>query len=513
MNITIIPFLQPVSGNFLVDIINWLVSISSVAVGIILFTLILKIITLPFDFFSRASMRKNSLKMEEMRPELEKLQKQYANDKNLYNQKMMALYKKNGYSMWGACLPTILTLIIFIVAMNGFSAFSQFQNRKYVYNMSVSYNTVIYEGIETDGNYIKLDDTGKLVFDDEGLYTLSTPYTPDGKDFAINVDKQTTVTGEIMTVKTTNGYISYNVTVGQDDGGNRTFSARQFKTVTENVINPAESMIKDSNNQFKDGQGRTYAEFVASEPKDKDDIVITDQDKLANIFVTNICREMSAKTFRKEKVAFLWVKNIWVKDSPLDHPIQQNWTTFQAEQGYPALNTTETMNQELYNELIYNLDAEKAQPNGFFVLAILTAAISFLTQFIMNKTQKAQMELQTVDGRGASTSKMMMWMMPIMMAIFSFLYTATFSIYMIMSSVISIITTLVINKIIDVKYKKAKKEENSEVVRGRVYVPKQEEVKEEKKNKKKDKKEKTEKNKGDFMDDAKVVKHVRGRIK
>lgn len=31
------------------------------------------------------------MKMEEMRPELEKLQKQYANDKQLYQQKMMAL--------------------------------------------------------------------------------------------------------------------------------------------------------------------------------------------------------------------------------------------------------------------------------------------------------------------------------------------------------------------------------------------------------------------------------------
>ena len=87
----IINFLQPEMGNFLVKIIAWLVQItSSVAVGVILFTLILKIITLPFDYFSRASMRKNSLKMEKMRPELEKLQKQYAGNKDLYNRKILA---------------------------------------------------------------------------------------------------------------------------------------------------------------------------------------------------------------------------------------------------------------------------------------------------------------------------------------------------------------------------------------------------------------------------------------
>lgn len=39
-------------------------------------------------------MRRNSLKMEQMRPQLEKLQKQYAGDKQTYNMKMAALYKK-----------------------------------------------------------------------------------------------------------------------------------------------------------------------------------------------------------------------------------------------------------------------------------------------------------------------------------------------------------------------------------------------------------------------------------
>ncbi|MBP5467211.1 MAG: YidC/Oxa1 family membrane protein insertase, partial [Clostridia bacterium] len=109
--ISIINFTAPSTGNTFAKLIMWLVSItSSVAMGVILFTLFLKLITLPFDFMSRFSMRKNSIKMEQMRPELEKLQQQYANDKNLYNQKMMALYKKNGYSMFGACLPTIITL-------------------------------------------------------------------------------------------------------------------------------------------------------------------------------------------------------------------------------------------------------------------------------------------------------------------------------------------------------------------------------------------------------------------
>ena len=104
---------------------------SSIALGVVLFTIILKLVTLPFDFMSRRSMRKNSLLMEKMRPELEKLQRQYSNDKLLYNQKMQALYKKNGYSMMGACLPTIITLVVFIIAINGFTTFSNYQNQLY----------------------------------------------------------------------------------------------------------------------------------------------------------------------------------------------------------------------------------------------------------------------------------------------------------------------------------------------------------------------------------------------
>ena len=77
MDFKIINFALPQTSGFLVDVIYWLISVSSsIAVGVILFTVILKLITFPFDLYSRVSMKKNSLLMEEMRPELEKLQRQ-----------------------------------------------------------------------------------------------------------------------------------------------------------------------------------------------------------------------------------------------------------------------------------------------------------------------------------------------------------------------------------------------------------------------------------------------------
>ena len=221
--LNIIPFIQPQPANFLVTIIMWLVGItSSVAGGIILFTLLLKLITTPFDVMSKISTRKNAIKMEKMRPELEKLQKQYADDKKLYQQKMMALYKKNGYSMFGACLPTIITLVIFIVAITGFNNYSSYQNLTYFYNMSNSYNQVIYDGIDEDfgeNKYIIKDEKGVITIKVEDFvnavsegqtYGTLTISDKDGNPITVNITKGITELKEGEVVKDTLSYVIYN---------------------------------------------------------------------------------------------------------------------------------------------------------------------------------------------------------------------------------------------------------------------------------------------------------------
>ena len=209
--------------------------------------------------------------------------------------------------------------------------------------------------------------------------------------------------------------------------------------------------------------------------------------------VLNLCRDASAKTFEEENAGFLWVKNIFMPDSALEHPIYSEWSKFEGNFGYS--NTVEgqqqgTMDEKAYNELTFNLAKEKEAPNGYFILVIWTAGISLLSQIIMTKSNKAQMELQTVDGQGAQSQKVMTIMMPIMMAIFAFMYTAAFSIYIIISSVIGIFTTILINFITDKQLKKMMAGVESQPIRGRVYVAKEEPKKEQPK--KKEKKQKIE---------------------
>jgi hypothetical protein len=135
-----------ISLNWIGKLIKLLVAgVGSVGVGIILFSIALKVVVLPFDVYQRISMRKQNLKMKENKYKMEKLQKQYANDKAMYNQKLMEMYKANGISMFSSCLPMILSLVIFIVAINAFNAYSQYaavENYNYMVN---AYNEQLLE--------------------------------------------------------------------------------------------------------------------------------------------------------------------------------------------------------------------------------------------------------------------------------------------------------------------------------------------------------------------------------
>ena len=488
----IINFTMPEAGSFLVEIIIWLVKVSSsIALGIILFTVILKLITLPFDYASRASMRKNSLKLEEMRPELEKLQRQYADNKELYSQKMMALYKKNGYSMFGSCLPTILTLVIFIIAINAFTDYSQYQNKMDFYQMSQAYNKVAYAGFdineENNEYFYRMDGSEILLNTDKILTELDI-----NEEITVgnSVIKNTEILDENdkhvsyrIVIYSNNGYTEYrrDYRVDNEKGG-YVFSPAQYvissKAVeTLSADNPTIACAE--NNYLKNAKGETFLQAYESVKNNENAPTI---EQFADEFVNDIQSYLSAVKFREVQADFLWIKNIWITDSALKNPVMKEWEEFRVTHEYQGNN----IGVAGYQKLIKHLDKEVNEPNGYFILVALTALTSLALQLVSAKSQKAQMELQTVDGQGAQTQKVMQWMMPIMMGFFAFMYTSAFSIYIIVSSIISILTTFGINAIVDVQIKKERAKKGTEEIRGRVYVPKEEKPEPKKEKKKKE---------------------------
>ena len=99
-------------NQFFANIISGINSIvNSYGVSLIIFTVLVKLLVMPLDYKSRKSMRR----MTAVQPQVEKLQKKYANDKDKLNQKMAELYRKEGVSPMSGCLPMLISMVILMI--------------------------------------------------------------------------------------------------------------------------------------------------------------------------------------------------------------------------------------------------------------------------------------------------------------------------------------------------------------------------------------------------------------
>lgn len=124
---------------------------------IIVFTLLLKLILMPLEFYQKYCMRKNQKITEKLKPDMEKLQNMYAGDKNTLSQKTMELNKREGYKYFSTCLPMILTLVIFIWLWQSMRAISEYMILKQYVEWYDVY-TVTYE-VELERLQAEGDDT------------------------------------------------------------------------------------------------------------------------------------------------------------------------------------------------------------------------------------------------------------------------------------------------------------------------------------------------------------------
>lgn len=132
---------------------NWSI-VGAFSVTVIMFTLFLKVLVFPLDIWQKEVMRRNAKKMEKMRPALEKIQKQCGSNRELLMQKQRALYKENKYSMFGSCLPMIVTLAVFFIVFGGYNA-AVSKHTQETFNALDRVYTAVYEA---DENAVLTDD-------------------------------------------------------------------------------------------------------------------------------------------------------------------------------------------------------------------------------------------------------------------------------------------------------------------------------------------------------------------
>lgn len=83
---------------------------SNYGLSIILFTIVVKAVTIPLTIKQTRSMKE----MQELQPKLKKIQEKYKNDKEQLNIKTMELYKEHNISPLGGCLPLLIQFPILI---------------------------------------------------------------------------------------------------------------------------------------------------------------------------------------------------------------------------------------------------------------------------------------------------------------------------------------------------------------------------------------------------------------
>ena len=81
------------------------------AAAIVLLGLSFMVLVVPLTLKSTRSM----LAMQKLQPKMKQLQQQHKNDRLALNQALTELYKKEGVSPFGSCLPAILPLPLFYV--------------------------------------------------------------------------------------------------------------------------------------------------------------------------------------------------------------------------------------------------------------------------------------------------------------------------------------------------------------------------------------------------------------
>ena len=328
-------------------------SLAHVSFGwtVIVFTIILRLILSPLDIWQKIIARKNAKAMERMKPQLEALQEKYGDDKQRMQQEQMALYKKEHYSMWGMCLPTIATFVVFFVVFAGFRQMVGYQYALDYKNSVNVFNAAVAEQVEK--KYVDRDGDDSIT-----LYDID-PESP--------------------------------------------------------------TAVEDRDAAIEYAQEAVYNAYYSEE--------------------------------QRENRKWLWIWNIFVSDNWAQSVPNYTSITGQTGMATSKLSGVEKAEYEMVMGKVFEGAkswGKNGKWNGLLILPVLSILLSFLSTFLLSKAQgqPPQPTQQTADGKNPmNTSKMMQWIMPIMMGVFALMYSGAFALYMFTSSAVAIVFQLTFNLI------------------------------------------------------------------
>lgn len=155
-------------GGFWGTIFEWAGGfIPGFALTVILFTIVLKLILSPLEIYQKITTKKQSEMQAKLQPELNKLQKRFANNKEMLNQKTAELYKRENFNIVGSCLGIVInlaiTLIVFITLFTSLNQISQEKIKTEYSNLTQTYSvTFVSNAQEQSNGVIVVDSTDTI---------------------------------------------------------------------------------------------------------------------------------------------------------------------------------------------------------------------------------------------------------------------------------------------------------------------------------------------------------------
>ena len=160
----------------------------------------------------------------------------------------------------------------------------------------------------------------------------------------------------------------------------------------------------------------------------------------------------------KGEYSWLWISNVWKADMPTSSiPTFNEYLNIAREvevevdgetQKIKSNKLSDEQKQVLeteYNKIMDPLRESSSKTNGYIILPILIVGSAFLSQWLTTRKNKG---VNGSNPAGAS-SKVMLFILPIMLGFFAFTYNAVFALYLLVSQLISLASTPLIDLILD----------------------------------------------------------------
>jgi len=375
--------------------------------AVILIALIVRVVFALVDILNKkVTMKTNSINAK-MKPELDAIKQKYGHDQALMQQKTNEVYKKYQFNMVGSCLPMLITMVlqftVFLTLWNSLQSVSNFNIAEKYQNMKNIYANVINLNADNDPKKTSFQE---FITDADVIMEAEI-------DFEKNILNVTVTKGE-------------EIKNFDFDYVNNWTNEEIFEILEKYVKQPVPETPENP-----EGKQQEEIQTNAQEP--------SFEETALNTKIKNFAEKVAEDFYKQTQEGFLWIKNIYKSESPTSPMFTESEIKTYLSKYYTKDEIeAEKLNDfegKIFKNVVAGIDVQSMGNNGYYILtivAVLSSVLSlWLSNFLMrSKTQPAQKQ-----------SWMMYVIMPIIIGIFTFMYTSLFAIYLIVGQLVMMLLT------------------------------------------------------------------------